>query len=121
MDRVEKVGRQTHPLRHYPPLFPILPYNLQIPCGYSVAYCDAFGLRSGRAAGLSRILGLISVGGVWQAGFPCFGAEQGIYQGLITGNFAIPMLAAGERHAQKGVFPVAYGTHGVLGSCRNRE
>ena len=43
-----------------------------------------------------RILELISVGGVWQAGFPCFGAEQGIYQGIITGNFAIPMLAEGE-------------------------
>jgi hypothetical protein len=47
---------------------------------------------------LAWILGLISVGGVWQAGFPCFGTEQGIYQGLITGNFAIPMLAEGERH-----------------------
>ena len=45
---------------------------------------------------MARILGLISVRGVWQAGFPCFGTEQGIYQGLITGNFAIPMLAAGE-------------------------
>jgi hypothetical protein len=63
---------------------------------------------------MARILGLISVGGVWQAGFPCFGAEQGIYQGLITGNFAILMLAEGEG-APKGVFPTVYGTHGRWG------
>ena len=46
---------------------------------------------------MARILGLISVGGVWQAGFPCFGAEQGIYQGIITGNSAILILVEGER------------------------
>ena len=86
----------------FPPPLSFIIYDLacnqQIICGYSAACCDGFGLRSGRVAGMARILGLISVGGVWQAGFPCFGAEQGIYQGLITGNFAIPMLAEGERH-----------------------
>ena len=40
---------------------------------------------------------MISVGGVWQAGFPCFGTEQGIYQGIKTGNSTILILVGGER------------------------
>jgi hypothetical protein len=53
---------------------------------------------------MARILGLISVGGVWQAGFPCFGAEQGIYQGIITGNFSVAIFAGGKA-PQRVCFP----------------
>jgi hypothetical protein len=61
---------------------------------------------------MARILGLISVGGVWQAGFPCFGTEQGIYQGIITGNFAILMLVDGEMRPKE---CVSRGLRGLWG------